>query len=83
MVPWNVFGSQPSGHSVFAAFEAMDSIVARRRGLRNVILIVMLRTLGAEMFLESERMRTGSNFDSRWQNLDAYGIPKTMNIRSS
>lgn len=38
LVPWNVFGSQPSGQSVSAAFEAMDSIVASRKGLRNVIL---------------------------------------------
>lgn len=38
LVTWNVFGSQPSGQSVSAAFEAMDSIVARRRGLRSPIL---------------------------------------------
>ena len=37
-VPWNVFGSQPTGQLVSAAVKMADSIVASKRVLRDSIL---------------------------------------------
>lgn len=47
-VSWKVFGSQPAGQSVFVAVEAIDSIVASRMVLRNVILSCVVGISGIE-----------------------------------